>query len=132
MPWKPKTPCQQPGCPVLSHEPYCETHRLAIERPRNQRKKQWYNRRWEKARMLFLRDHPLCVHCEGVTPATEVDHIIPHRGDMELFWDQSQWQALCKSCHSRKTASESGWTINSDNESEKIPPRGIKSQQKPS
>ena len=32
-----------------------------------------------------------------------VDHIIPHRGDPELFWDRSNWQALCKNCHDRKT-----------------------------
>jgi 5-methylcytosine-specific restriction protein A len=32
-----------------------------------------------------------------------VDHIIPHRGDQYLFWDQENWQALCKDCHDRKT-----------------------------
>jgi 5-methylcytosine-specific restriction protein A len=36
-----------------------------------------------------------------------VDHIIPHQGDMEVFWDDSQWQALCVSCHARKTRRES-------------------------
>ena len=35
--------------------------------------------------------------------ATVVDHIIPHRGDDALFWDQSNWQALCKKCHDKKT-----------------------------
>ncbi|KAE8545359.1 hypothetical protein F6453_2331 [Marinobacter nauticus] len=25
---------------------------------------------------------------------------------MKLFWDDSNWQALCHSCHSEKTASE--------------------------
>jgi 5-methylcytosine-specific restriction protein A len=38
--------------------------------------------------------------------ATDVDHIIPHRGNQKLMWDQSNWQALCHACHSRKTASE--------------------------
>ena len=38
--------------------------------------------------------------------AKEVDHIIPHRGDMQLFWDVANWQGLCKSCHSKKTAQE--------------------------
>lgn len=41
-----------------------------------------------------------------VTPSTEVDHIVAHKGDMGLFWDQANWQALCKPCHSRKTATE--------------------------
>ncbi|MGM9590559.1 MAG: HNH endonuclease signature motif containing protein, partial [Faecousia sp.] len=38
-----------------------------------------------------------------LTPATVVDHIIPHRGDRKLFWDESNWQPLCKDCHNRKT-----------------------------
>ena len=35
--------------------------------------------------------------------ATEVDHVIPHRDHQEAFWDVSNWQPLCKTCHSRKT-----------------------------
>jgi hypothetical protein len=31
--------------------------------------------------------------------ATVVDHIRRHRGDMNLFWDSSNWQPLCKRCH---------------------------------
>ena len=38
-----------------------------------------------------------------LTPATVVDHIIPHRGDKRLFWDEKNWQPLCKDCHDRKT-----------------------------
>lgn len=37
-----------------------------------------------------------------------VDHIIPHKGDPELFWDQDNWQSLCKPHHDRKTATEDG------------------------
>ena len=40
------------------------------------------------------------------TKATDVDHIVPHRGDRDLFWDRNNWQALCHSCHSKKTAAE--------------------------
>ena len=40
--------------------------------------------------------------------AREVDHIEPHKGDDTLFWDQDNWQPLCKPCHSRKTATEDG------------------------
>jgi 5-methylcytosine-specific restriction protein A len=56
-------------------------------------------------------DHPLCEECKRngrLTPATVVDHITPHKGNRELFWDESNWQALCKSCHDRKTAKEDG------------------------
>lgn len=38
--------------------------------------------------------------------ATVVDHIKPHRGDQRLFWDEDNWQALCKECHDRKTLTE--------------------------
>jgi hypothetical protein len=33
-------------------------------------------------------------------PAKVVDHIVPHRGDMSLFWDRANWQSLCANCHS--------------------------------
>ena len=28
-----------------------------------------------------------------------VDHIKPHKGDETLFWDETNWQALCKPHH---------------------------------
>ncbi|MFR8915662.1 MAG: HNH endonuclease, partial [Oscillospiraceae bacterium] len=67
-----------------------------------------YDAKWRRARKRFLRSHPLCANClsQGVlTPATVVDHIVPHRGDRALFWDEKNWQPLCKSCHDRKTGS---------------------------
>ena len=65
-----------------------------------------YGYKWQKARRRFLDAHPLCVACQAngrPTLATDVDHRIPHRGDQSLFWDESNWQALCHSCHSEKT-----------------------------
>ncbi len=36
----------------------------------------------------------------GRTVAAElVDHIVPHRGDMELFWDEDNWQSSCNWHH---------------------------------
>ncbi|MEC7815831.1 HNH endonuclease signature motif containing protein [Marinobacter alkaliphilus] len=55
--------------------------------------------------------NPLCAECSRqgrITAATDVDHIIPHRGDLKLFWSRSNWQSLCHPCHSRKTAREDG------------------------
>jgi 5-methylcytosine-specific restriction protein A len=37
-----------------------------------------------------------------------VDHIIPHKGNMNLFWDKRNWQSMCGRCHSKKTAKEDG------------------------
>lgn len=65
-----------------------------------------YDARWRSARELYLADEPLCRNCmlqNIITGADVVDHIIPHRGDHELFWDQTNWQPLCYSCHSIKT-----------------------------
>ena len=55
--------------------------------------------------------HPLAVdwfkeHDGHVMLAEVVDHIIPHRGDMMLFWDSRNWQGLTKADHDRKTATE--------------------------
>jgi 5-methylcytosine-specific restriction protein A len=61
-----------------------------------------YNSRWQKARLTFLAKNPLCAfHAKigQVVPATVVDHITPHKGDIALFWDKANWQALCKQCH---------------------------------
>jgi len=61
-----------------------------------------YDYRWQKAREQYLNEHPLCVFCErnGRTAGAKVvDHIVAHRGDMVLFWDQTNWQSLCKPCH---------------------------------
>lgn len=67
--------------------------------------------KWRKARVMFLDEHPLCVECrkEGrVSAATVVDHIQPHHGDYELFWSVDNWQALCATHHSSKTARRDG------------------------
>jgi 5-methylcytosine-specific restriction enzyme A len=66
-----------------------------------------YGWQWQQARERFLARNPLCVECQArneLTPATVVDHRIPHRGDEAIFWDVSNWQALCKRCHDRTTA----------------------------
>ena len=68
-----------------------------------------YTARWDKARRLYLRAHPLCVMCERagrLTSATAVDHVVPHRGDKTLFWDQDNWQGLCTRHHSREKQRE--------------------------
>ena len=74
-----------------------------------------YGYKWQQAREGFLKRHPLCVMCKRrglVVGATVVDHITPHKGDMVLFWDSSNWQALCKLCHdAHKARQERGGTL---------------------
>ena len=61
-----------------------------------------YGHKWRQAREVFLAANPLCVmHKERgqVVEATVVDHKVPHRGDLKLFWDRKNWQPLCATCH---------------------------------
>lgn len=70
-----------------------------------------YGGKWQRYRLKFLERNPLCVMCQKlgkVTAATVVDHIQDHRGDQGLFWQRENHQALCKSCHSIKTAADGG------------------------
>jgi 5-methylcytosine-specific restriction protein A len=71
-----------------------------------------YGYRWQQARIRYLRANPLCRYCDRqgrARPATVVDHVTPHRNDLELFWNVSNWQPLCKPCHDAiKQAEESG------------------------
>lgn len=109
MPQRARRPCSAPGCPALVTDRFCPAHRRLADRRRGSSTQRGYNGAWEKARLAFLRDHPLCAEClkhNRVTAATCVDHVIPHRGDQRLFWDVNNWQALCTPDHSRKTLAE--------------------------
>lgn len=109
MPRRGPVPCSHPGCArvVEYGTKYCEEHApLHTCEDRGSAAARGYDRRWQKARKLYLQAHPLCVRCLEAgryTKATVVDHIKPHRGDTKLFWDQDNWQALCKPCHDKKT-----------------------------
>ena len=104
MPYKPKRPCRHPGCPNLSDGLYCEAH--VVGDARESAAVRGYDRRWQATRARFLRMHPLCAECGRagrIVAASVVDHITPHRGDKALFWDEGNWQPMCKACHDRKT-----------------------------
>lgn len=76
--------------------------------------KSWYSsRKWRAIRERLLTRSPYCIYClkrDGrVEAATVADHIIPHKGNKELFWDENNLQSLCKQCHdSDKAREESG------------------------
>ena len=111
MPRRPQTPCKYPGCPRLVPygRKYCDEHEQRCQGERKNAMLRGYGREWQKARKFFLKRHPWCVRCKEkgrLVPATVVDHIKPHRGDPDLFWDEKNWQPLCKSCHDHKTMTE--------------------------
>ena len=114
MPRKPKKPCKYPGCPELTEGNYCKAHQKEIDREYNSSrpyKKLYNSSRWQDLRRYVLNKQPLCVEClknNRITPATVVDHIEPHKGNEDLFYDINNLQSLCKSCHDRKTVKEDG------------------------
>ena len=96
---------------------------MAPREPRRSAAARGYTKRWARATKAFLVRYPLCgmrpnqqrpvmSRCFDAvrrTPATLTDHVVPHRGDSALFWDEANnWQALCRDCHAIKTAREEG------------------------
>jgi 5-methylcytosine-specific restriction enzyme A len=80
----------------------------------------WYShRRWRKRSRTQLRMFPLCALCLGkdkTVPATVADHVVPHKGDAQLFWYGSL-RSLCAPCHNGRQAvhpkgvDASGWPL---------------------
>lgn len=70
--------------------------------------------RWQKLRLRILeRDKWVCqatgILLVGVHPAPNspvVDHIEPHRGDPDLFWDEDNLRAVSKEWHDREKQSQ--------------------------
>lgn len=111
-----KKACVVRGCLTYTEGKYCEKHKPKRNENRPNAQDRGYGRKWQIARAGYLKNHPYCVECEKLgekEPATVVDHIVSHKGDMKLFWDKTNWQALCKRHHDRKTAIEdSKWKKN--------------------
>ena len=84
---------------------------MAPAAPRPSAAKRGYGRAWQQARAAFLAANPWCRACAAAgreVRATHVDHVVPHRGDRQRFWNRTNWQPLCTSHHSAKTATEDG------------------------
>lgn len=119
MSLRPKTICCYAGCQrTIALGRFCDPHQNIADAKERARKNNYqsqfsklYNWDWRKFRVRYLKEHPLCKHCLSIgklTPTQEIDHIKPHQGDKDLFWNESNLQPLCKSCHSTKTAREDG------------------------
>jgi 5-methylcytosine-specific restriction protein A len=113
--------CDAPGCMgyAIPHSSYCAKHQ-PVREEREADKKRYQNNPWRgeynKARWrnntqpaVTARDPicklmitPLCKQ-HGGDPTKVADHIIDHKGDMNLFYDMNNLRGACKPCHDRKT-----------------------------
>ncbi len=104
--------CAFHDCPELVDFGYCGKHKPVKPLGSDDHHPQWQHlydsRKWKMLRRIQLAKEPWCAECLRAniyTPATDADHVDPHRGDPELFF-KGDLQSLCKPCHSRKTANE--------------------------
>lgn len=102
-------PLQQPAwlrLGGLSHF-IAMSHRKQDHRPSARRR--GYGAAWQRESKDFLAlpGNRICRHCR-VRPATLVDHRRAHKGDMQLFWDRTNWVPSCGPCNSRKAAMSEG------------------------
>lgn len=103
-------PCRHPGCPELTRDGWCPKHRPA---PRQNRRgasgayHSWYSKVvWtQELRPAQLLREPFCRVCAAKgwrTPATVVDHVIPFRGDWDLFVSRPITRACASSTTTRR------------------------------
>ena len=116
MPIAPKRACLVPGCMAYAEaRGRCREHAAPIlealaQARRDEPGRRWYHcARWRKLRQTILSRQPLCVRCQETgcaTPATELDHRVPHKGDSKAFWDVRNLDPLCHPHHVEKTRQE--------------------------
>lgn len=107
--------CRHPSCrrSVTKGDGYCSEHKWSKEKREHYRKQNkptykysyetsYQNRKWIKFRKKYLEDCNYCIICGDQSEV--IDHIYPHKGDIDLFWDRGNMWPLCVKCHNTKTA----------------------------
>lgn len=82
---------------------------------------------WRAKRKAQLLAYPLCAYCEALglfVSATVADHVLPHRGDEDLFFNGAT-QSLCAPCHDSVKAREEarGYSLEVDLDGYPIDPK---------
>jgi len=116
MPLLPSRSCKTIGCAGLAElNGFCSNCRAngKAKDPRDNARSRGYDERWRVYSRTYLSRHPRCAdpfarHSSIIKQADVVDHIIPHRGNPQLFWDENNHQSLCTNCHNFKTATVDG------------------------
>ena len=113
MPQRIERPCRAYLCPntTSNSNGYCDEHQTLAKERRGSARSRGYDRRWEKFRVQYLKEHPLCADClehpfpgEPPQPAIEVHHIHKLADYPKLKYDTDNLMALCHRHHSIRTA----------------------------
>lgn len=101
--------CSYANCKTLiDHRGYCAEHIDKKPRPFDGavRSSSLYgSSRWATLRNEYITDDSQCSIC-GSREQLHLDHIAPHRGVIDLFFNEDNLCCLCASCHRIKTAQE--------------------------
>lgn len=119
MPYAPKSLCVVTGCPNMVPHGRCEDHRLEARRESDRKRPsasaRGYTYKWAQHARDYLRRHRECMSVECVQlpwwsrpAATDVDHLDGHGPNGPRGYDDTNLQALCHACHSKKTATQDG------------------------
>lgn len=81
--------------------------RREADHRRGSARERGYSREWDLAAKAHLLQHPACVYHQmaawggkpRIVAAQCVDHLVPHRGDREVFWNRRDWVSACHDCH---------------------------------
>lgn len=110
MATKPKTLCR--ACRRnTTRDGLCEACKAKGEGKRRDERQgstaRGYDARWQRFRLWYLRDNPLCQDCkeqDRITPATEIHHKQRLAKNPELKYLSENLVPLCHRCHSVRTA----------------------------
>ena len=120
--------CQFSGCNDMAESGhiYCEKHLAESQKKHKEwledhnkkkpfenakRANNYNNAQWRMLRKEVLkRDNYQCCQCGNTAEESgfplEIHHIIPPKGNKELFYDKNNCVTLCKTCHARITQME--------------------------
>lgn len=110
---RPLRVCIEQGCHTLTSGvrcAACERERSTRPKPQGMTGESLYRLyrtvAWRRLREALTQQNPWCAEClkKNINnPWDELDHIVPHRGNLDLFWDRDNLQGLCRTCHANKT-----------------------------
>ena len=103
MPTRPPVHRPRPYDPVQARKDQL----AALDAKRGTSTKRGYDADWRRLRQQVLAEEPHCQFCREqgrITGARDIDHIIPVREKPDLRLVRSNLRALCRPCHSARTA----------------------------